>query len=205
MGQNEISRSQLIHRAAAGDRPSLELLLLQFHDPVLAYIRGSIPPGLSAVIAAEDLLQETLIAAFEGIAALEPRGERAFFAWLKTIARHRLINHINWHRAGKRDMGRRAVAPRGVDATTARSIFNLIAGTGPSPSRIAMKLESTEAISAAISRLEPSVREVVILRYGNGLSISDIGRRVNKSASAVKMIIHRAIKDLRLAVGVDEA
>src|SRR5258708_22016833 len=96
MGGDAEGLDDLIHRAIAGDRSSLESLLIHFHDPLLRFIRRSMSPAASVLAAPEDVLQETLTEAFRSIRTLQPRGRQALFACLETIARTQLLN---WNHA----------------------------------------------------------------------------------------------------------
>ena len=50
----------------------------------------------------------------------------------------------------------------------------------------------------ALAALQPLKRQVMDWRYGQGISIESIAAKTGKSVSAVKMIIHRCLQDLRL-------
>ena len=72
MGHSSIELDGLIVKAADGDRPAMESLLLHFYDPLLAFARKAV--GRDTGIAPEDLVQITLGDAFHKIWGLEPEG-----------------------------------------------------------------------------------------------------------------------------------
>jgi RNA polymerase sigma-70 factor (ECF subfamily) len=193
----------LVSDAAAGNRAALESLLLHFHDPLFLFIKNSLCRSPAAGITSEDVLQETLIQAFRQATHIEARGSTAFFAWLKTIARTRYLNLIKVRNALKRGGGRtgvKAIASNDPNAT-ASSILNLLAADQSTPSRIVRRKEAFVAINTALAGLEPARRQAIELRYGHGLSIQEVAERTGKNLGAVKMLIHRAVRELRAAVG----
>jgi RNA polymerase sigma-70 factor (ECF subfamily) len=191
-GRQLADLDRLIEKAVAGDESSLESLLMHFYNPLLQWISTALMRGDAGGVVADDVLQETMVAAFRSVRQIEPRGSRAFFSWLKTIARTRLINLIDARRAQKRG-GQLANA-------VATSILNRIAARDPSPSLIARRKEATEAIAKAMAQLEPGRRKVLQLRYGQGLSIQEVATRIGKSEGAVKMLISRSIEQLRESI-----
>jgi RNA polymerase sigma-70 factor, ECF subfamily len=181
---------ELIRRAKAGDHSSLESLLLRFHNPLLAMIRNLAPRRDSAWLSAEDILQETFVEAFRHIGSLHACDERGFLAWMKTIARTRLINQINAHRAKK----------RGGDATTeatATTLLGQIAGRDPTPSLHLRRKEAVDAVRKAMLQLDPFKRHVLELRFGRKMPVPELAAQIGKSEPATRMIINRSIKELR--------
>jgi RNA polymerase sigma-70 factor (ECF subfamily) len=191
---------RMIAEAVAGDRVALESLLLLHHDWLLRYVRSLLTRTRVATIDAEDALQETLVEAFRRIDTLEARGRDAFAAWLKTVARTRVSNMLKAQRAAKRGGGRRRIVAAGnsPNAQTVTTILGLIAGEAPTPSVILRRKEAGEALQDALAALQPLKRQIMEWRYGHGMSIESIAGKTGKSVSAVKMIIHRCLQDLRL-------
>jgi RNA polymerase sigma-70 factor (ECF subfamily) len=194
MGDSE-KLDQWVERSTQGDRAALESALLHFHDPLLNFIRKLLATHNPGSVTAEDALQETFIEAFRHIESLDARGSAAFFGWLKTIARTRLSNLLKAQRAQKRGGGRKHVQKS--DDATATSVFMLIAGADPTPSVILRRKEAVGAIQEALTELEPEKRRIMVLRYGQGMSIEAVSAMIGKSEGAVKMIINRCIKELR--------
>lgn len=190
---------QLIAKATAGDAPAIESLLMRYHDEVLHSLRAQLGGRRVAGASAEDALQETFIEVFRRIKTLDARGEAAFLSWLKTIARTRLSNMLKAQRAAKRGGDRRQIRSGKNDASekTATTILGLIAGQTPTPSVILRRKEANLAMQEAIDSLEPLKKQILDWRYGQGMAIESIAAKTGKKASAVKMIIHRCLADLR--------
>ena len=52
-------------------------------------------------------------------------------------------------------------------------------------------------LERVIASLKSDQREIIVLRYIEGFSIKEISKIVDKSSGNVRVIIHRAIKELQ--------
>jgi RNA polymerase sigma-70 factor (ECF subfamily) len=126
---------------------------------------------------AEDLLQETFVRAYRGLPRF--RGRARFTTWLHRIA-------VNLCRDAARRR-RRSPDPLPI---------------APSPSSA-----TVDQVRAALARLRPQHRLVLILRYSQSLSYQEIGDLLSWSLSRVKVTIHRAkraFKDIYLQLNEDQ-
>jgi RNA polymerase sigma-70 factor (ECF subfamily) len=65
-----------------------------------------------------------------------------------------------------------------------------------SPEELAGRGELASAIGGALSRIRPEYREVVVLRYQEGLTQPEIAEVLGLPAGTVKTYLHRARKEL---------
>ncbi len=136
--------------------------------------------------AANDVLQESLIAAARNLASF--RGDAAPTSWLFAIARS--------FRAKQRR--RRVGEPSSyVPLDDARLETEALADEAPTPDVAAEGRELDHAISAAIDGLEEAQRRVVILSDVRGLTACEVGEALGISVEAVKGRLHRARVALR--------
>jgi RNA polymerase sigma factor (sigma-70 family) len=196
MKSADINLDYLIQKAITGDRASLESLLLHFHDPLLKSIRARRLRHNISTIADEDVLQETLMEVLHRIGSLQPQGSEAFFAWLKVIARTRMINMVKAQLAQKRGGLLHQVQPAPSDATVT-TLISHFAADQPTPSRIVRRKELKLVIATALANLNPNQRQIMELRYGQGLPVKEIGAQLGLGEGAVKMHINRSLKELR--------
>jgi RNA polymerase sigma-70 factor (ECF subfamily) len=80
---------------------------------------------------------------------------------------------------------------------TAVSLLAQLAGGDPTPSRIVRRDEALEAIAQAVRSLPEDRRELIDLRYRQGMPIEEIARRLGKSEGSVKMLLNRTVKELQ--------
>lgn len=127
--------------------------------------------------AAEDLVQDTWVEALR-----DRGGVRSVRAWLGGIVRHR------WRRDRLRSSAR-AEREAGVARSSAREM--------PSPEGLLAQAELQRRVLAAVASLDEAARNVVLLRYYEGLSSEAIAARLGEPGSTVRNRLARAHEKLR--------
>ena len=130
---------------------------------------------------AEDLTARTFYRALSHIDRYVDRGA-PFSAWLYRIA-HNLV--ANWHRDRSRQQ---TIALEDVSLATARREW---------PQAQAEARERAEALRRAVGRLSPDRQQLLILKYGEGLSNAEIGEIMGRSEGAIKSLYHRTLLALQ--------
>jgi RNA polymerase sigma-70 factor (TIGR02960 family) len=155
---------------------------------------------------AEDLVQETLLAAWRGLERFE--GRASVRAWLYRIATNRCLNML-------RDRGRRPqeVPPMAAPEPTRRTeplwlepypdaLFEGIAEASPAPDA---RYERREAVGlafiAALQQLPPRQRAVLVLRDVLGFKNAEVADMLDTGDTAVKGALQRARAKLRPRLG----
>lgn len=132
---------------------------------------------------AEDLVSSTMLAALEAWNRFDPsRGSLA--GWLFGIARHKLAQHRRLRRRLERLL-RHVVRVSGQ-----ASVDN------PGP-----ETEDILALREALHHLAPNDQEVIVLRYGAGLSTREIADALAISEAAVRVRLTRARHRLKRELG----
>lgn len=141
---------------------------------------------LGDVHQAQDVTAQTFLSALENIATYRSRGN--FPAWLLGIARNKAVD---LYRA------RRVTVPLEAAAE--------VESLGPSPEQLAADRLQMEQVARALRALAPDRAEALALRIFSGLSVAEVGTVMGRSEAAVRMLVHRAIRDLRerLAFGIE--
>jgi RNA polymerase sigma-70 factor (ECF subfamily) len=127
---------------------------------------------------AQDVTAQTFLAALEGLASY--RGTGTFVAWLLTIARHKAVDLTR---------SRRQAAP--LEQAEA------LASQEPSPERVVAARLELEQVRRVLHGLAPDRAEAFALRIFGELSAAEAAAVLGKSEAAVKMLVHRAVRDLR--------
>lgn len=199
---HDASAGQLIARAVGGEQLAFEELLLRHYDRLAAMLAGRIPSELRSTVAPEDVLQEAFADAALRIGQLKSRDDAGFFAWLASIAEHRLIDCVRARRALKRGGG----SPGGAAAVNGSiasitDLLALVATPERSPSHSAAMHEAASALAAALERIGADQRCAVRMRYMEGLPVAQIASRMNRTEPAVHMLLHRGLASLRAELG----
>jgi RNA polymerase sigma-70 factor (ECF subfamily) len=134
---------------------------------------------------AEDLAQEGFLRVYQRLNTYDP--ERKFSSWFFQVLRNITIDHLRVNRLPTSSLdeleeeGHRAAA---IDRKSA------------SPEEAAGQSELAVAMSAALAKIRPEYREVVVLRYQEGLTQPEIAEILGMPSGTVKTYLHRARKEL---------
>ncbi len=175
----------LLQAAQAGDRAALEALLAEEQARIFRFGMKMCRQQQDA----EDILQETMLAASQSIGNFH--GESSLATWLYTIARSFCIK--------KRRQSK--FAPSTLESLDAQAgEAEGVAYRGKTPDEEAQNRELQESLKDALQTLEPEAREVLVLRDMEGLKASEVAQVLRIGVPAVKSRLHRARKALREAL-----
>jgi RNA polymerase sigma-70 factor, ECF subfamily len=167
----------LLARAAQGDLEAFGSLYEQYIERIYNYIyyRTGNPYD------AEDLTARVFMRAMRHIGNYDDRG-LPFSAWLYRIA-HNLV--ANWHR----DNNRRKEIPLDEGLL---SVYQ-----GEHPENELMRMEERERLVKAIRYLPADRQQLLILKFVEHLSNTEIGQVMGKTEGAVKSLYHRTLLAMR--------
>lgn len=170
---------ELIAATAAGDRDAFGVIVARHHGAVFRIARALTRDPQ----AAEDVLQETFLAALRGAAGY--RGDAPVASWLYAIARHAAYR-----------LSRRASEVAADEDSLER--LGLAAGWGQGDVEVAAaRAEERARIAAAMDRLPEEERAVIVLRDALGATGEQAAAALGVSVAAMKSRLHRG--RLRLA------
>ena len=164
-------------RAAQRDPAEFAALYHRYLDPVYSYAFYQLGDHHDA----EDATARTFMAALRAIGAFRNEGA-SFRAWLFRIARNTIANAHRTH-------ARRRTEP--IDAIPLEP-----SAPDADPAGLALRAEDARRIRAAVAALPEDRRQVVLLRFADGLTAREIGEVLDRSEGAVRVLLHRALKDL---------
>lgn len=131
--------------------------------------------------------------------------EREPFGWLCHVAEQRIIDaHRRYFATAKRDAGREVSIdrpPPGAAADEDGRLRSLLAVSMTTPSQ-AMSRDAKEfRLAQALESLPAEQREVVRMRYVDGLATKEIAERLGKSDVAVRVMLSRTVQKLQRLLG----
>ena len=136
--------------------------------------------------AAEELVQDTFVAAGEGLDRFE--GRSSYYTWLYGILRNKFYK---WVRHQKRNpISLQYMA----DANETRGAAGIVEGEEPGPLEELEKEEAAEMVRDVVTDLPPHHRDVLLLRFMEDLSYEEIAEEMDCSIGTVKSRIHYALK-----------
>ena len=187
---------QLVILAKNGDESALDTLCRIYGERVWWMVRFRMGKELRSKLESMDLAQDVLIHALQGMGDFTYKNEGDFVRWLSKIVQNALRDNLDKLHAGKRDIHKELPLGGCKSATNNRFVVS----PGPiditTPSVIISKKEDLARLAKAIDMLKPEYREVIILTKIDGLSYSEVGERLDRSADAARMLVSRAMASL---------
>ena len=170
---------ELLERARAGERAACAALLARYMEPILARIRLMMGPEARSAADSDDFLQGALLEVLQESGEDLPQDEPGFLRWVTAIVRNNIRDEVRRIRARSLESASR-LAQRD-DSTRAQ------------PADGCERDERVQRLTAALARLSAEHRTVLELMDLEGLSLDEAGRRLGRSADAVRMLRKRAL------------
>lgn len=173
--------ARLIRSAQQGDAEACATLYDRNYDAVYRYCYYRV----GDVNLAQDLTGEVFVRMVDKLDTFKVRG-RPLLAWLYTIARN-LVNDAHRHK-------RQAIhlPLNEADALSGDSEVDL--------ARRVDRLLEADCLAAALKHLTEDQRQVILLKFLEGLNNAEVAHMLSKTEGAVKSLQHRALGSLRRAI-----
>ncbi len=168
-------------RAAQADRSAFEVLYRRYLQRVYGYAFYQLGDHHDA----EDATERIFFAALRGIGRYGDRGS-TFRAWLFRIA-HNTVANVH------RSRSRHRTEPLPSDPPWP--------APDADPAGLVTRADELHAVMRAVATLPDDRRQVVLLRFVDGLSSAEIGEVLDRSPGAVRVLLHRALRDLAVRLG----
>jgi RNA polymerase sigma factor (sigma-70 family) len=176
-----LSSFGLVRRVKAGDAAALERLILRYLPRLRLWARRRLPAWARDLAETEDLVQETLFNAVRNLHGFEMRDEHSLRAYMKSAVRNRVQDEIK----------RVCRHPVGDCLTDAMST------TEPSPMRRAIAREEFWRCRAALARLKPVDRRLILTALSEDLTFNELANRMKiRSADTARIALNRAVQRL---------
>jgi RNA polymerase sigma-70 factor (ECF subfamily) len=162
--------------AAQADRAAFDRLYRRYLDRVYGYAFFQLGDHHDA----EDATERTFLAALRALPTFRDEGA-TFRAWLFRIAHNTIAN-------ARRSRFRRRTEPLpdGLER----------AAPNADPAGLVLEAEESRRVLRAVAQLPDDRRQVVLLRFVDGLSSREIGQVMDRSEGAARVLLHRALRDL---------
>jgi RNA polymerase sigma-70 factor (ECF subfamily) len=165
----------LIHRAQLGDIAAFRLLAVRYQS----FLLGCAYSRCRNRDLADDLAQETLIAAWRSLHRFD--GRCRFSTWLFGILRN-----CNLKQVAKRGQS-------GLDDSS----LDVVPAATSSPAQVAEQADDARQLREAVAMLPEEHRLVIELRFFAGASLEEIAAELNCPLGTVKSRLHHGLEKLR--------
>ncbi len=181
MSNFELSSDALIEQAVQGNSDAFSSLYDAYAEKIYRHISFRVPDQADA----EDITQEVFIRAWRAVGRYH-KGKTPFFSWLLVIARNLIAD---FYRIRKNH------TLLENDKTSYASNIDIVKDVEVS--------QKKDELQQAISKLNKTKQKVLIMRFIDDLSYSEISFALGKSEGAVRVLVYRALTDLKKIIGTN--
>jgi len=119
-----------------------------------------------------------------------------FSTWLFRIGVNLAISKLRRHRLESNVFSASGISHYGLDRRTRKSV---------KPMDRLLQEEQARQILSGVRELSDRYRQVLLMRYKDGLSCRDIGEQLGITANSVSIILHRSKMKLKEFLSAEEA
>ncbi len=181
--QGAPSDEQLVVRSLRGDVQAFGDLYERYLEAIYRYLYHRVEQASLA----EDLTEMVFLKVWEALPQFRPK-KAPFRVWLYRVAHNLLVDHYRMQKGEAR----------------LEAIAGLTDGS-PRPEEQVIAAEDRDRVLAALHRLPADYREVLTLRFIDGLSHAETARAMKRSPGAVRVLQHRALRALAQLLGEGNA
>jgi RNA polymerase sigma-70 factor (ECF subfamily) len=175
LAPNPSSESDLIQRAVSGDPDAFATLYDLYVEQIYRFAFFRVGDEQTA----EDLTSQVFLKAWDNLSSYQMRG-LPFSAWLFRIARNNVIDYYRTHKETA------SLETDAVDKPDPAAAVD---------DRVERRLQ-TEEVHLALQQLTEDQRQVVTLRFIEGLSTDEVARILGKRQGAIRALQMRGLQAL---------
>jgi RNA polymerase sigma-70 factor (ECF subfamily) len=195
---------RLLRDAARGDQAALRSLLERHREKLRRMVALRLDSRVAARVDASDVVQEALLDAARKLVDYERHRPLPFYPWLHRLTSERLAVVHRRHRRGARNVGREQQTSSWPDDSAVLLVDRLVT-VDTTPGHSLVREESRQRVHAALARLSPADREILVMRYLEDLTFPEIAAILEIGESAAKMRHLRSIERIRSVLKTDDS
>jgi RNA polymerase sigma-70 factor, ECF subfamily len=198
MNADARSDEELLDAARKGDQGALAVLVDRHRDRLERMVRLRMDRRLQSRVDPTDVVQDAYLAVRTKFTQYCADSALPFYLWLRLEVGQKLIDVHRFHLGAKmRDAGQEVSLHQGaLPQVTSVSLAEHLLGKLTSASRAAMRAELKLRIEEALNSMDPSDREVLVLRHFEELSNAETAQVLGLKPTAAVNRYVRALKRL---------
>jgi RNA polymerase sigma-70 factor (ECF subfamily) len=177
-----LADGELVQTAVAGRETSFEELVRRYQRPIAAYVYRMVGDYDAAL----DLTQEVFIKVYNSLSRY--RSEFKFSTWIYKIAHNAAIDHLRRHAVREHALTGRVEGEQGEVTIESHRL---------TPEQESERKERRSEIESVVQLLQPSYRELIVLRHSHDLSYDEIAEVTGLPLGTVKNRLFRAREAMR--------
>ena len=184
-----------LKQAAGGDQVCWNRLIAPQQDRLRRMVAFRMDSRLQGRIDPSDVLQESMLEAWQRLPEFVNAPGVPFFVWLRTLTQQRLGMLRRTHlERDKRTVNREIQLPEN-DSSSAMAIA--LVDSACSPSHVVQRNELFEQVQSKLTTMDPIDREVLALRHFEQLGNSEVASVLGISEPAASLRYSRALRRLK--------
>jgi RNA polymerase sigma-70 factor (ECF subfamily) len=205
MWPEPIQTEELLAQAKVGNESAINQLMDRHRQSLRQLVRMRLDQKIQRRLDVSDVVQDVLVEANRRLQTYLVNPAMPFHLWLRQIAKDRIIDAHRRHRASARrsvDREQAVVAPRGFDQSSMQ-LMGMLGDQRLTPAATALQMEMARKVEQAITKLDESDCEIIVMRHYEHLTNQEIAKALELSEPAASMRYLRAVRRLK-AVLQDE-
>jgi RNA polymerase sigma-70 factor (ECF subfamily) len=182
--------------AKNGDTAARDQLLAIHRGRLRRMVAARLDSRLAGRVDPSDVVQETLAEASGKLDAYLRNEPLPFFPWLRRLAWERLARLHDHHLRVRKRAVTREQQPVGVSDESIAEFARFLSTSATGPVQRLLRAELKARVRTALEKLPPRDREVLVMRYLEGLSNAEIAASLEISEPAVRTRHTRALDRL---------
>jgi RNA polymerase sigma-70 factor (ECF subfamily) len=188
-----------LQRALGGDQAAWTQVLAPHRDRLRRMVALRLDQRLRGRIDPSDVLQEAFLQAAQALPKYLERPEQPVFLWLRWLTGMTLqLVHRQHLGVQARDANREVqLLDRRVPEVSSLALAAQLLGRDTRPSVAAIRAERQLRLQEALNAMDPTDREVLVLRHFEELTNAEVARELHLKESAASKRYIRALRRLK--------
>lgn len=195
-GMTEASIGGLIAAARGGDNHALGELLGAVRKYLVVIAARRLPADIGPDLAPSDIAQETALDVQRAFGGFNGSTGPELLAWVRAILVHNVSDAVRKSRADDRVVAAVGRHPSSPDPGADGERRSPTAPARPTEAS-AIRRDEARLVDRVLATLPADAREVMRLRYWEGMTFPAIGKRLGRSENAIRKRWYRAITCLQ--------
>lgn len=192
------STDWLVEQASKGDARARDQLMQRHRPRLRQMVSLHLDHRLAARIDPSDVVQEALAAAYPRLDEYLRDRPLPFYAWLRQFAWDCLLQlHRKHIGAGRRSVKREEGWQPGLSKESILKLSQRLVAPGRSPNSELIRRELRERLEAALAKLSPNDREILVMRNLEQMTTAEIAALLGIKEGTVRVRHLRALDRLR--------
>jgi RNA polymerase sigma-70 factor (ECF subfamily) len=194
--------NSLLDRARRGDLQAIGELLNAYRPYLSLLARLKSSRLTRTKLSDSDLVQETCLSAHRDFSQFRGATEQELTAWLRQIMAHLAANVNRDFRRQRRDVRLEREFSTNLNESS-QMLDRACAHAQQSPSQAVIRREQAVILANALEKLPAIYREVLVMRELQGVPLSEIALRVDRTPNATQKVWARAVVQLRRLIQIE--